>query len=141
MAIPIVSRWINSVQKHSVPAQCFVGCGGLAALTFLGVAFRVNLSTMSFVYLLLVVVVAVRFGLWPATLTSFVAVACLDYYFTPPIFTFNITDPQDYVELGAFELTALVISRCQRGRCVRRKKLQSIVQMEQLYELSGVALA
>ncbi len=141
MAIPIVSRWINSVQKHSVPAQCFVGCGGLAALTFLGVAFRVNLSTMSFVYLLLVVVVAVRFGLWPATLTSFVAVACLDYYFTPPIFTFNITDPQDYVELGAFELTALVISRLS-AREMRTAKKAAIhrAEMEQLYELSRSSL-
>ena len=87
------------------------------------------------------VAVAALFGLWPASLTSVVAVACLDYYFTPPIFTFNITDPQDYVELGAFEVTALVISRLS-ARELRKAKEAEIHRagMEQLYELSRSSL-
>jgi two-component system sensor histidine kinase KdpD len=110
-------------------------------LTICGVAFKVYLPTMSLIYLLLVVVVAVRFGFWPASLTSVVAVACLDYYFTPPIFTFNIDDPQDYVELGTFELTALVISRLS-ARGLRTAKEAAIhrAEMEQLYELSRSSL-
>lgn len=129
------------MRKYRVLAQCFAGCAGLAVLTFYGVAFTVYLPTMSLFYLLLVVTVAALFGFWPASLTSVVAVACLDYYFTPPIFTFNITDPQDYVELGAFEVTALVISRLS-ARELRKAKEAEIQRagMEQLYELSRSSL-
>lgn len=129
------------MRKYRVLAQCFAGCAGLAVLTFYGVAFRVYLPTMSLVFLLLVVMVARLFGFWPASLTSVIAVACLDYYFTPPIFTFNITDPQDYVELGAFEVTALVISRLS-ARELRTAKEAAVHRagMEQLYELSRSSL-
>ena len=34
---------------------------------------------------------------------SLVAAACLDFFFYPPYLTLNITDPQDWVALGAFE--------------------------------------
>ncbi len=141
MANPIFSRWFNPVRRYRVLAQCFAGCAGLAVLTFYGVAFKVYLPTMSFIYLLLVVTVAALFGFWPASLTSIVAVVCLDYYFTPPIFTFNVADPQDYVELGAFELTAVVISRLS-ARGLRTAKEAAIhrAEMEQLYELSRSSL-
>ena len=129
------------MRKCRVLAQCFAGCAGLAVLTFYGIAFKVYLPTMSFLYLLLVVMVAALFGFWPASITSLVAVACLDYYFTPPIFTFNISDPQDYVELGAFELTALVISRLSaRGLRTAKEAAIHLSEMEQLYELSRSSL-
>jgi two-component system sensor histidine kinase KdpD len=65
----------------------------------------------------------------------------LDYYFTPAIFTFNITDPQDYVALGAFELTALVISRLSARELRNAKEAAAHrAAMEQLYELSRSSL-
>ncbi len=110
-------------------------------MTFYGVAYQIYLPAMGFLYLLVVVAVAIRFGFWPASVTSIVAVACLDYYFTPPIFTFNVTDPQDYVELGAFELTALIISRLS-AKELRNAKEAAFHRagMEQLYELSRNSL-
>jgi two-component system sensor histidine kinase KdpD len=136
-----VSRWNFPVLKLRFLAHCLAGFAGLVLLTSYGVAFGAHLSTMSLLYLLLVVAIAVNFGFWPASLTSVVAVACLDYYFTPPIFTFNITDPQDYVELGAFELTALVISRLSaRGLRTAKEAAIHLSEMEQLYELSRSSL-
>ena len=44
---------------------------------------RLDLTTISFVYLLLVVSTALVCGFWQASLISLLA-ACLDYFFSPP---------------------------------------------------------
>ncbi len=117
--------------------RAVAGAAALALLTYLGVAFQTHLTTMGFAYLLVVVTMAAGDGFWQATLTSMAAVACLDYFFTPPVFTFNIGDPQDWVSLAAFEITALIISRLSARE--RRSASDAAVhrsEMERLYELS-----
>ena len=69
------------------------------------------------------------------------AAACLDYFFTVPLFQFVITDPQNWVALGAFQVTALVIGRLT----AKKQKVASEAAihrkgMEQLYELSRNSL-
>jgi two-component system sensor histidine kinase KdpD len=101
----------------------------------------VKIVTVSSLYLLIVVAVASLCGLWQASFTSILAVACLDYFFMPPIFHFDIQDPQDWAALGAFEITALII-----GRLSAREVLSAgeatfhRVGMEKLYELSRNSL-
>jgi two-component system sensor histidine kinase KdpD len=73
-----------------------------------------NVSTGGFLYLIVVVLAAAYGGFWSGTLTSIVATTCLDYFFLPPVFHFDIDDPMDWVALGAFEFTALVITLLQR---------------------------
>src|SRR5208337_3171361 len=63
-----------------------------------------------FLYLVVVVLAALYGGFWQATVISIAAAACLNYYFVPPIFSF-VNSPANWVALGAFEFTALVISR------------------------------
>lgn len=117
--------------------ECLAVCSGLAVLTYVGTLLRVNLTTISFLNLLLVLIVALFCGFWQASFTSLLAVACLDYYFLPPIFRFNIADSQDWVSLGAFEFTAIVVSRLS-ARELRNANEAAINRkgMEQLYELS-----
>jgi two-component system sensor histidine kinase KdpD len=97
----------------------------------------VNLVAISSLYLLVVVAMASFGGFWQASLTSFLAVACLDYFFMPPVFRFNVTDTQDWIALGAFQTTALVISRlsARELRSAREATLHR-TGMEKLYELS-----
>ena len=45
-------------------------------------------------FLLTVVLVAVRFGRGPAVLATFVSVACFDFFFVPPRFTSRVSDVQ-----------------------------------------------
>ena len=91
--------------------------------------------------LLIVVAVASFCGFWQASLTSLMAVACLDYLFLPPLFRFNITDPQDSVALVTFEVTALVISRLSTKELrSAREAIFHRTGMEKLYELSRHAL-
>ena len=67
--------------------------------------------------------------------------ACLDYYFTPPVFTFNIDEPQDWISLAAFVVTALIISKLSAKE--RRSAGDAAIhrlEMEKLYELSRSSL-
>jgi len=137
MEAPIFSRWINLSIKLRTLWQILIAWICIALLTWCGFIWQVNLVTISSLYLLVVVAVAALWGFWPASLTSLLAVACLDYFLMPPVFRFNVTDPQDWVALGAFETTALVISR------LSAKEIRSAWEatfhrtgMEKLYELS-----
>ena len=133
--------WIQPSGRFRALGECLAVCFSLALLTYGGTALRVNLTTISFLNLLLVLIVALLCGFWQASLTSLLAVACLDYFFLPPIFRFNIADPQDWVSLGAFEFTAIVVSWLS-ARELRNANEAAINRkgMEQLYELSRSSL-
>jgi two-component system, OmpR family, sensor histidine kinase KdpD len=106
-------------------------------VTYFGFALHVNLTTISFLYLLLVIGVAMFLGFWQASLASFLAAASLDYFFTVPVFHFAIADPQNWAALGMFQGVALVISRLS-AKELRSKREAAFHRagMEQLYELS-----
>ena len=133
--------WIDPPRIFRVVGQYLVVCLGLALLTYGGYVLQVNLTTISFLDLLLVLTVALLCGFWQASFTSLLAVACLDYFFLAPLFRFNVADPQDWVALGAFEFTAIVVSRLS-AKELRNAREAAINRkgMEQLYELSRSSL-
>jgi two-component system sensor histidine kinase KdpD len=95
-----------------------------------------TLPVVGFVLFLIIVVVAIRLGFWQATVTSMVAVGCLDFFFTPPLFSLK-TDAEGLTALAAFESAALVVSRLSAQ--VQSQALLSNQQrnnMERLYELA-----
>jgi two-component system, OmpR family, sensor histidine kinase KdpD len=141
MKTPVTPRLIAGVRGMGVLGQCLLGCGGLAALTLCGLAFHLALTTVSCLYLLVIFAMALWSGFWPASVTSILAVICLDYFFTLPLFRFDITNPQDWVSLGTFEAAALIISRlsAKEIRSAREAALHR-KGMEQLYELSRSSL-
>jgi len=122
-------------------AQCLLAIAVLVLLTYVSFVLQINLLTISFLYLLIVVAVASRFGFWPASLTSVLAVLLLDYYFEPPLFSFEVENPGIFVALVTFEATALTISRLHsREKRVARQAGLHRAEMEQLYELSRSSL-
>ena len=113
--------------------------GAAATLLLSYCAFRLhfNLPTTGFIDLLVVVLTALRFGFWEATGSSLVAIGCLDYFFVTPILTFHVADPQNWVALASFEITALIVSRLSVQ--AQRQMQQAILQRcnaEKLYQLS-----
>ncbi|MGA2170888.1 MAG: ATP-binding protein [Terracidiphilus sp.] len=122
-------------------AQCTVASAVLALLTIGGFELHINLLTISLLYLLIVVAVASLFGFWQASFASVIAVLLLDYFFEPPLFSFEVENPGIFVALVTFEATALTISR-MHGREMRRAREAAIhlKGMEQLYELSRSTL-
>lgn len=128
-------------RRFRVPAQYLAACASLGTLTYIATVLRANLTTASLLDLLLVVIVAWLCGFPQASVTSLLAVGCLDYFFVPPLYRFNIDNPQDWVSLGVFEITALVVSRLS-ARELRNAREAGIHRkgMEQLYELSRSSL-
>jgi two-component system sensor histidine kinase KdpD len=62
--------------------------------------------------LLLVVLVTATYGtLWIATVVAVVATAGFNYFFFPPVGTFTIADPQNWVAVVAFLVAAVIASK------------------------------
>jgi two-component system sensor histidine kinase KdpD len=124
-------------QKFRLLAQCMFVCTGLGLLTAGGLALRASQLTIGALYVLVVVAVALRFGFWQATLASLAAVGLLDFYFMPPLFSFQVSSKQDLATLAAFEATAIIVSGMsarEYGSALAASTHRA--GMEKLYELS-----
>lgn len=82
-------------------------------------------------YLLIVVIVAIYGGVWPAILASILSFFAWNYFFLPPYHTFMIDDPKDWISLITF-LVVGVIMGMQTGRL--REREQKIAQADALRE-------
>ena len=91
----------------------FMGLAVVLICTFIawGMSGRFELSNIVMVYLLGVVVVAVRYGRGPSVLASVLGVAAFDFFFVPPYFTFAVSDTQYVVTFGVMLVVGLVISK------------------------------
>ncbi len=77
------------------------------------VSYRLHLRplTAGLVDLLVVMLIAFRWGFIEAAVASVGAVAGLDYFFFPPIFSLYEENPQDWISSAIFLLIALFVSR------------------------------
>jgi two-component system sensor histidine kinase KdpD len=122
--------------------RILAGIGIVAALTFLGYrVVPINATTQGFVYLIAILFLATGWGLAEAIVASVVAVLCFNYFFFQPVGTFTIEDPQNWVALFAFLVTAVTASRLS-DRAKRRaiEVLAKQEEMERLYTLSRAML-
>ncbi len=69
-----------------------------------------SLSDDLLIYLVGVVAVAVVGGFWPAVAAAVVASLLLNWFFTPPVHTFTIEDPQNMLALLLFITVAVTVS-------------------------------
>lgn len=83
----------------------------IVVLTAAGAAARVDPITMAFIYLLGVVFLSIWAGLKIGIVTSLLATACYNFFFLPPLHTFHVEDPRNWVAMTAFLLAALVVTR------------------------------
>ena len=66
-------------------------------------------------FLLTVVLVAVKLGRGPAVLAAFVSVATFDFFFVPPRFSFAVTDFQYLLTFAVMLAVALIIGQMTAG--------------------------
>ena len=113
--------------------------GSAAALLLTLFAYRLhfNLSSATSIHLFLVVVIALRWGFLEASIVSLLSVACLDFFFTEPLFAFYIADSRDWVALLTFEAAALLVSRLSNQASRHARDSESHQErLQKLYELS-----
>ena len=72
---------------------------------------HVSATTVALTLLMLVLFLAAKWGLRYAVATSLGATVCYNYFFLPPLGTFTINDPQNWLGLFAFLTVSVVGSR------------------------------
>jgi len=96
-----------------------------------------NNATVALTLLLLILFLAAKWGLRYAVATSLVATVCYNYFFLPPIGTFTISDPENWLALFAFLATSVVGSRlAERAREEAEDARLRQRELEVLYGLS-----
>lgn len=89
------------------------------------------------VYLLAVVVMAGRYGTWEAVATSVASVLVYDFFFTEPRFTFQVADPQEWLNLLLFLVVAVVIGRLTALQAERAEEsIQRAREAQSLFAIS-----
>jgi two-component system sensor histidine kinase KdpD len=69
-----------------------------------------NVSSISRVFLIAVLISATSYGLWPAMFAASISVILYDFFFIPPIYSLAIHSVADIVNLAFFIVTAVVVS-------------------------------
>jgi two-component system sensor histidine kinase KdpD len=102
-----------------------------AACTVAGFAMRTrfDLVNIAMVYMLAVVVIALRFTRGPAIATAVLSVAAFDYLFVPPRGAFSVDDAQYLLTFAIMLAVALVISRLVEA-VRRRATVQAGLEIE-----------
>ncbi|MGY4830550.1 two-component system sensor histidine kinase KdpD [Sphaerotilaceae bacterium SBD11-9] len=96
-----------------------------------------DLANIVMVFLLAVVVVAVRFGRGPAVLAAFMSVGAFDFFYVPPRFTFSVSDAQYLLTFMVMLVVALVIGQMTAGlKFQARVATEREVRVGALYAMS-----
>jgi two-component system sensor histidine kinase KdpD len=104
-----------------------------------------ELANIVMVFLLAVVVVALRFGRGPAVLAAFLSVAAFDFFHVPPRFSFAVSDAQYLLTFAVMLVVALVIGQMTAGlkfqarvATLREERVGALYEMSR--DLSGALM-
>src|SRR6202171_59980 len=97
----------------------------------------VNQTTVALTFLLAILAVSAVWGMVVSAAMSLFAMLAFNYFYLPPIGTFTVTDPQNWVALCAFLVTSIVGSQLSaRIRKEADEAHQRRREVERLYRLS-----
>jgi two-component system sensor histidine kinase KdpD len=103
---------------------------------------RVNPTTVALTFLLAVLVVSASWGLRYAVFMAVMATLAFNFYFLPPVGTLTIADPQNWVALSVFLVTAIIASQLsERARRAARSADERRRDVERLYGFSQQLLS
>lgn len=103
---------------------------------------HVNHTTVALMFLVTVLLTSAYWGLRYAVVMAVGAAVAFNFFFLPPVGTFTIADPQNWIALFAFLITALVASNlAERARREAERAKQRRREVERLFGLSQRLLA
>ncbi len=115
---------------------------GLITLIYYRHILEVKTTTVILTFLLAILISSAVWGLGVSVYMSVIAMLCVDYFFLPPVGTFNINDPDDWVTLVSFLITAVIGSELSAR--ARRQAIDADLQrneVNRLYEFSQSLLS
>ncbi len=98
---------------------------------------HVNSATAAFSFLLLILALAARAGLAESIVASLAGMLAYNFFFLPPVGALSIADPQNWVALLVFLVTAITAS--QLSSSARRKAEEADAkkrELQRMYEFS-----
>ncbi len=102
---------------------------------------HVNQTTVALTFLVMVQIAAFRWGLVSSVCLAIGCTLLYNFYFLPPVGSFTIADPQNWIALFALLASAIFISKLSENE--RRQTVLSEsrrAEMERLYEFSNQLL-
>ena len=144
-----ISGFVDVSYNRLVHAAARSGSGYLiAALSVTGITLvgyrwlHLNPTTVALAFLLSVLGISASWGLRQAVFMSVIAALAFDYFFLPPIGAFTIADPQNWIALFAFLVTAVAVSELSaRARRGARSAIERRQELERLYAFSQLLLS
>ena len=121
------------LQRKSRRAAASVGFIAVLVLLLAPLQSRVNTTTIGFALLLGVLFTAIRMGSRPALAASVVAMLGYNFFFLPPILRLTIEDPQNWVALVAFSITAVVTG--QLSASAKERAIEALAAKEEIERL------
>jgi len=96
-----------------------------------------NATTVALALVLAILGISSFWGLLEGTMASLVAVLGFNFFFLPPVGTFHIADPENWVAFVAFMITAITASQLSaRARWRTEEAVARRRELEQLFELA-----
>ena len=122
-------------------ARYFLSFSTVLAIILVSERIGLNTTTVALSLLLVVLAAATLWGLALAIATSLTAVMAFNFFLLPPVGTFTVEDPQNWVALAAFLITAATASQLS-SRAQRRtaEAQERRLETERLYELGRAIL-
>src|SRR5258708_4331288 len=116
----------------------WLGATLAAALTTVGLALAgARATTAGMVFLVVVVVTASQAELVIALYGALLCAISFDYFFLPPLRTFNLAGPQEWVSILTFAVSSVVAGRvAERARRQKEQAEQRREDVERRYLLS-----
>jgi K+-sensing histidine kinase KdpD len=115
---------------------------GVAAAVLILARAHANLTTVSLVFVVAVTTTAMILGSGPALLNSVLGLLILNYFFIPPIYTWSIRDPQNWIAFTVFAVTAVMVGQLSsRAKKMAAQAEARRVEIERLYEQLRKAFA
>ncbi len=101
-----------------------------------------DLANIVMVFLLVVVLVAVKFGRGPAVLAAFLTVGAFDFFFVPPRYSFGVSDAQYLLTFAVMLTVALITGQLTSGlrfqaRIAAHREARARTLFELARDLSG----
>ena len=105
-----VETLAESEPASPLPYAVTVAMVAAATLIALAIDFFVKLPNISLVYLAAILFTAVAYGLWPSLFAALLSVLAYNFFFLPPLYSFTIADPANFVALLFFGIVAVLTS-------------------------------
>ncbi len=112
-------------------ASVVLVAGGTAMFAAIQWAFGLEVSNISLCYIVIVLLVAVNYGLGSAILASVLSFIAYNFFFVPPLFTLSVSNSQNLIRLFLFLGIAVITSSVAAASRARAEEARYRARIQQ----------